>query len=41
MMDGILDAFLLSLVAGAATGIGGLLVLVLRRVSDRVVYSQV
>jgi len=37
MMDGILCAFVLSLVAGAATGIGGLLVLLLRRVSDRVV----
>jgi ZIP family zinc transporter len=37
MMDGILGAFLLSLIAGAATGIGGLLVLMLRRVSDRVV----
>jgi len=37
MMDVILSAFLLSLVAGAATGIGGLLVLMLRRVSDRVV----
>ena len=37
MMDGILSAFVLSLVAGAATGIGGLLVLMLRRVSDRVV----
>ena len=36
-MDVILSAFLLSLVAGAATGIGGLLVLMLRRVSDRVV----
>jgi len=36
-MNGILAAFLLSLVAGAATGIGGLLVLVARRVSDRVV----
>jgi ZIP family zinc transporter len=37
MMDAILSAFLLSLIAGAATGIGGLLVLMLRRVSDRVV----
>ncbi len=36
-MDGILGAFLLSLIAGAATGIGGLLILMLRRVSDRVV----
>jgi len=36
-MDGILGAFVLSLVAGAATGIGGLLVLMLGRVSDRVV----
>jgi ZIP family zinc transporter len=37
LMDEIFGAFLLSLIAGAATGIGGLLVLVLRRVSDRVV----
>jgi len=36
-MDPILQPFLLSLIAGLATGIGGLIVLLLRKVSDRVV----
>jgi ZIP family zinc transporter len=39
-MDGIFGAFLLSLVAGLATGVGGLLVLALGKVSDRVVSSS-
>jgi len=36
-MDSVLEPFLLSLIAGLATGIGGIIVLVLKRVSDRVV----
>ena len=36
-MSSILEAFLLSLIAGLATGIGGLIVIVLRKVSDRFV----
>lgn len=36
-MDAIFQAFLLSLIAGLATGIGGLIVLLLKRVGNRVV----
>jgi len=36
-MAAMLEPFLLSLIAGAATGVGGMIVLTLRRVSDRVV----
>jgi len=36
-MDSVFDAFLLSLIAGMTTGIGGIIVFMLRRVSDRVV----
>jgi len=36
-MDAVLEPFLLSLIAGMATGIGGIIVLTLRRVGDRVV----
>ena len=36
-MGSILEPFLLSLVAGLATGIGGLIVITLRKVSDRFV----
>jgi ZIP family zinc transporter len=36
-MATILEPFLLSLLAGMATGIGGIIVLLLRRVSDRIV----
>ena len=36
-MSSVLQPFLLSLVAGLATGIGGLIVLFLKRVSDRIV----
>jgi len=36
-MDLVFEPFLLSLIAGLATGIGGVIVLLLRRVSDRVV----
>ncbi|HKZ93365.1 MAG TPA: ZIP family metal transporter [Candidatus Bathyarchaeia archaeon] len=36
-MDSVFEPFLLSLIAGTATGIGGIIVLPLRRVSDRVV----
>jgi len=36
-MDSVFEPFLLSLIAGMATGIGGIIVLMLRRVSDRVV----
>jgi ZIP family zinc transporter len=36
-MDSVLEPFLLSLIAGTATGVGGIIVLPLRRVSDRVV----
>jgi zinc transporter ZupT len=36
-MGSILEPFLLSLVAGLATGIGGLIVIALRKVSDRFV----
>jgi ZIP family zinc transporter len=36
-MDSVLQPFLLSLIAGLATGIGGIIVLLLRRVSDRIV----
>jgi ZIP family zinc transporter len=36
-MDSIFEPFLLSLVAGMATGLGGMIVLMLRRVGDRVV----
>jgi len=35
-MDSVFEPFLLSLIAGMATGIGGIIVLMLRRVSDRV-----
>jgi len=35
-MDSVFEPFLLSLAAGMATGIGGIIVLMLRRVSDRV-----
>jgi len=36
-MDSVLESFLLSFIAGMATGIGGIIVLLLRRVSDRFV----
>jgi len=36
-MNSVLEPFLLSLIAGLATGIGGIIVLMLKRVSDRVV----
>jgi hypothetical protein len=36
-MDSIFEPFLLSLIAGMATGLGGMIVLMLRRVGDRVV----
>jgi len=36
-MSSVLEPFLLSLIAGLATGIGGIIVLMLKRVSDRVV----
>jgi ZIP family zinc transporter len=36
-MDFVFEPFLLSLVAGTATGIGGIIVIALKRVSDRVV----
>jgi ZIP family zinc transporter len=36
-MDSVFQPFLLSLLAGMATGIGGIIVLLLRRVSDRIV----
>jgi zinc transporter ZupT len=36
-MEFIWEPFILSLIAGMATGIGGLFVLMLRRVSDRAV----
>jgi ZIP family zinc transporter len=36
-MDSIFEPFLLSLIAGMATGFGGMIVLLLRRVGDRVV----
>jgi len=36
-MSSVLQPFLLSLIAGLATGIGGIIVLLLRRVSDRIV----
>ena len=35
-MDSVFEPFLLSLIAGTATGIGGIIVLMLKRVSDRV-----
>jgi len=34
-MDSVFEPFLLSLIAGTATGIGGIIVLMLKRVSDR------
>lgn len=37
MVDSVFEPFLLSLVAGTATGIGGIIVLMMRKVSDRVV----
>jgi len=36
-MSSVFDPFLLSLLAGMATGLGGIIVLMLRKVSDRVV----
>jgi ZIP family zinc transporter len=36
-MDSVFEPFLLSLIAGLATGIGGIIVVLLRRVSGRVV----
>jgi len=36
-MDAVFEPFLLSLIAGTATGIGGIIVLILGKVSDRVV----
>jgi len=36
-MDRIVEPFLLSLIAGSSTAVGGIIVLVLRRISDRVV----
>ena len=36
-MSSVLQPFLLSLIAGLATGIGGLIVLLLKRISDRIV----
>jgi ZIP family zinc transporter len=36
-MDSMFEPFLLSLIAGMATGLGGMIVLMLRRVGDRVV----
>ncbi len=36
-MNSVIQPFLLSLIAGLATGIGGIVVLLLRRVSDRMV----
>jgi len=36
-MDSVFDAFLLSLIAGMATGISGIIVIMLRRVSDKIV----
>ena len=37
MVDSVFEPFLLSLIAGTATGIGGIIVLMMRKVSDRVV----
>ena len=39
-MDSILEPFLLSLIAGMTTGLGGIIVLMLRRVGDRVVSAS-
>jgi ZIP family zinc transporter len=36
-MSSVLQPFLLSLIAGLTTGIGGIFVLLLKRVSDRIV----
>lgn len=36
-MDSVLQPFVLSLIAGLATGLGGIVVILLRRVSDRIV----
>jgi len=36
-MDRIVEPFLLSLIAGSSTAVGGIIVLILRRISDRVV----